>query len=139
MSLPGKINWSVRGGVIALRFDEKLLFSTVLGFTAGWDYKHYKENISGKLLNLGKRDKIHLKRVIIDGSVRDAKRQPKRFSFILDRPLGYKDFHQPQTIHDEKVTESVLNTKTFYLEEDNNEEVDFNKERLCSTLQMIKI
>ena len=31
----------VNFGIIAIRFDKKLFFSTVLGFTAGWDYKHY--------------------------------------------------------------------------------------------------
>ena len=30
----------VRSGIIAIRFDEKLFFSTVHGFTPGWDYKH---------------------------------------------------------------------------------------------------
>ena len=31
----------VNSGIIAIRFDEKSFFSTILGFTAGWDYKHY--------------------------------------------------------------------------------------------------
>ena len=31
----------VRVGIIAIRFDEKSFFSTILGFTSGWDYKHY--------------------------------------------------------------------------------------------------
>ena len=48
-------------------------------------------------------------------------------------------FHQPETIHYEKIKKSVLNTITFYLEDGNNEEVDFNKETLTFTLQMIKI
>ena len=30
----------VRSGIIAIRFDEKSFFNTVLGFTPGWDYKH---------------------------------------------------------------------------------------------------
>ena len=34
---------------------------------------------------------------------------------------------------------SVLNTTTFYLEDDNNEEVNFNGEMLTFTLQMNKI
>ena len=33
----------VRPGIIAIRFDEKTFCTTVLGFTPGWDYKHYKE------------------------------------------------------------------------------------------------
>ena len=34
---------------------------------------------------------------------------------------------------------SVLNTITFYLEDDNNEKFDFNGETLTFTLQTIKI
>ena len=33
----------VRSGIIAIRFDEKSFFSTILGFTADWDYKHYNQ------------------------------------------------------------------------------------------------
>ena len=38
-----------------------------------------------------------------------------------------------------KINKSVLNSITFYLEDDNNEEVNFNQETLTFTLQMIKI
>ena len=38
-----------------------------------------------------------------------------------------------------KINKSVLNTVTFYLEDNNNAEVDFNQETLTFTLQMIKI
>ena len=38
-----------------------------------------------------------------------------------------------------KINKSVLNTITFYLEDDNNEEVEFNGETLTFTIQMIKI
>ena len=33
----------VNSGIIAIRFDEKSFFSTILGFTAVWDYKHYNQ------------------------------------------------------------------------------------------------
>ena len=36
----------VRSGIIAIRFDEKSFFNTVLGFTTGWYYKHYNKYIS---------------------------------------------------------------------------------------------
>ena len=39
----------VRSGIIAIRFDEKSFFSTILGFTPGWDYKHYNQYLSQKL------------------------------------------------------------------------------------------
>ena len=38
----------VKSGNIAIRFDEKSFFNTVLGFTPGWDYKHHNKYISQK-------------------------------------------------------------------------------------------
>ena len=129
----------VRSGIIAIRFDEKSFFSTILGFTPRWDYKHYNQYLSQKIVNLSSTNKIPLKCDCIDGSVVDGIRQPILFSFVLDKPSGYKVFCEPETIHYKKINKSVLNTITFYLEEDNNEEVNFNEETLTFTLQMIKI
>ena len=76
---------------------------------------------------------------VIDGSILDCLRQPLLFSFVLDKPSGYKVFCQPETIHYKKINKSVLITITFYLENDSNEEVNFNGETLTFTLQMIII
>ena len=125
-----------------------LFFHTFLGFSPYWDYKPNNSNhvlIPGVypsdkiILNLNTKDKIHLKCDAIDGSVVNGIRQPILFSFVLDKPPGYKVFSEPETIHYKKIKKSVLNTLTFYLEGDNNEEVDFNQETLTFTLQMIKI
>ena len=43
---------------------------------------------------------------------------------VLDKPSGYKVFCEPETIHYKKTNKSVLNTITFYLEDDKNKEVD---------------
>ena len=75
----------------------------------------------------------------IDGSVVNGDRQPILYSFVLDKPSGYKVFSEPETIHYKKINNSVLNTITFYLEDNFNKEVDFNGETLTFTLQMIKI
>ena len=66
-------------------------------------------------------------------------RQPILFSFVLDKPAGYKVFCEPETIHYKKINKSVLNNITIYLEDDNHQEVNFNGETLTFTLQMIKI
>ena len=129
----------VKIGIIAIRYDEKSFFSNILGFTPGWDYKHYNKYISQKIVNLSNTNKIHLKCDAIDGSIQDGVRQPILFSFVLDKPSGYKVFCEPETIHYKKMNKSVLNTITFYLEDDDNEEVNFNGETLTFTLQMIKI
>ena len=90
-------------------------------------------------MNLSSTNKIHLKCDAIDGSVVNGIRQPILYSFVLDKPAGYKVFCEPETIHYKKIKKSVLNTVTFYLEDDNNKEISFNEETLTFTLQMIKI
>ena len=128
----------VRSGNIAIRFDENSTFCNVLGFTSGWDYKHYNKYISQVILNLGSTNKIHLECDIIDGSVVNGLRQPIIYSFVLDKLPGYKVFCEPEAIL-KKINKSVLNNITFYLEDDNHEEVNFNGETLTFTLKMIKI
>ena len=75
----------------------------------------------------------------IDGSIVNGVRQPILYSFVLDKPSGYKVFCEPETIHYKKISKPVLNTITFYLEDDSDKEVDFNQETLTFTLQMIKV
>ena len=89
----------VRSGIIAIRFDEKSFFSTILGFTPGWDYKHYNQYLSQKIVNLSSTNKIHLKCDCIDGSVVNGIREPILFSFVLDKSSGYKVFCERETIH----------------------------------------
>ena len=78
----------VQSGIIAIRFDEKSFFSTILGFIAGWDYKHYNKYISQKIVNLGSTNKIHLKCDVINGSIVDGFKQPILYSFVLDKLPG---------------------------------------------------
>ena len=106
-----------------LRFDKKSFFHTLLGFTPYWDYKptnaffadapgvYTRDKI---ILNLNTIDKILMKCDSIDGSVQDGVRQPIPFSFVLDKPSGYKVFCQPETIHYKKINKSVLNTIIFF-------------------------
>ena len=77
--------------------------------------------ISQKFLNLGSTNKIHLKCDVIDGNVVNGLRQPILYTFVLDKKHGYKVFCESETILYKKINISVLNTITFYLEDDNNE------------------
>ena len=128
----------LKSGIIAIKFDEKSFFSTIHGFTPGWDFKHYNEYTSQKSANLSSTKKIHLRCDVIDGSVVNGLRQPFLYSFVLDKATGYKIFSEHTTIHFKKINESVLNTISFYLEIDNHEDVNFNGETLTFTLQMIR-
>ena len=103
----------VSNGIIAIRFDEKSFFSTILGFTAGWDYKHYNQYLSQKIVNLNSTNKIHLKCDAIDGSVVNGVRQPILYSFVLDKPSGYKVFSEPETIYFKKINNSEYYTVLF--------------------------
>ena len=129
----------VRDGIIALRFDEKPFFSTILDFTSGWEYEHYNKYIGQNIANLSSTNKIHLKCDCINGSIQDGVRQPILLGFVLDKLSGYKVFCEPETIHYKKINKSVLKTIGFFLKEDNNGEVNFNGETLTFTLLMINI
>ena len=134
-------------GLGTLRFDKRSFLHTLLGFSPYWDYNPTNSNhdaipgvyTSDKILNLNSTNKIHLKCDCIDGSIQDGVRQPILYSFVLDKLPGYKVFCEPETIHYKKINKSVSNTITFYLEDNDHKEVDFNQETLTFTLQMIKI
>ena len=94
---------------------------------------------SEKILNLSIINKTHPKCNVIDGSIQDGVRQPILFSFVLDKLSGYKVVCEPEAIHYKKLINSVLNTITFFIEDDTHQVVDFNGENLNFTLQMLKI
>ena len=79
----------------------------MLDFTPYWDYKptnaiHADQlgvYTSHRILNLGTINRIFLKCNVVDGSVQDGLRQSILFNFVLDKPSGYKIFHNPETIH----------------------------------------
>ena len=58
--------------------------------------------------------------------------------FRFKQAGGVKLFCVPETIHYKKIYKSVLNTITFYLEDDNKEEVNSEGEALTFILQMIE-
>ena len=96
--------------VLLIKIDEKPFFISSLGFSPYWDYKPtnaFHSDSPGKytsdeLLNLSTINKIHLKCDGIDGSIVDGIQEPILFSFILDTPLVYKIFGEPETIHFKK-------------------------------------
>ena len=73
----------VRPCIIAIRFDERSFFTSILGFTPLWVYKRYSEHINQKIINLSTLDRVHMKCDIIDGSVLNGIRKPILFSFFI--------------------------------------------------------
>ena len=74
----------------------------------------------------------------IDGSIQNGVRRPILFSLVLDKLSGYNVFCETETVLYKKINKSVSKTATFYLEDNNNNVVEFNGETLTFTLQMIK-
>ena len=79
-------------GLGTLRFNKKTFFHTLLGYDSYWDYKSPGVYTSDKILNLNTTNKNHLKCDCIDGSIQNGVRQPILYSFVLDKPAGYKVF-----------------------------------------------
>ena len=97
-----------------MRFDKKSFFHTLLGHGPYFDYKVPAVYTSDKILNFNTTNKIHLKCDCIDGIIQDGIRQPILYSFVLDKPIGYKIFSEPELIHYKKINKSVWNTITFF-------------------------
>ena len=128
-----------------LRLYETSFFITLLGFTPFWDYTPTKAihaespgvYTSGKILYLGTKGKIHLKRDCINGSSVSGIRESILFSFVLDKLSWYKIFCEAETFLYKK--NKLLNTISFYTEDSKNRKVYFKQEVLTFTLQKFKI
>ena len=66
-------------------------------------------------------------------------RQPLLCSFVSDKPASFIFFSEPETIHYKKINISILTTITFYPQNIDRGEVNFDGKTLNFTLQWIKI
>ena len=71
-----------------MKFDEKSSFNTMLGFTHGWDYKHFNEYISQKVVIISTTNRRRLECDVFDGSKLGGLTQAILSSFNLDEPAG---------------------------------------------------
>ena len=88
----------VKPGILAKRYVKNRFFYTILGLNPYWDYNHYIEYISPKIVHLNTTNKIHLKADCLQGSVANGLGHPIVFSFFLDKPSFYMVFCEPETI-----------------------------------------
>ena len=82
----------VRPGILARTFDEKSFLNTILGFTTGWDYKHYNKYNSQEVVNLSSTNKILLKANLIDDSVVNGIRESIFSVLYYINQVGIKCF-----------------------------------------------
>ena len=132
-----------------LIFTEKSFFYTILGFTRSRFYPldeidGFYQLIAGsyksdKPINITGIDKVHLKCDCINGSIVNGIRETILYSFALSSPPGHKIFKKPRVKLFKKINKPVLSHITFYFEDDDHKQVDFNSETLSFTCQLIKI
>ena len=72
------------------------------------------------------------------GSLLNGVRQTILYNFVLDKPPGFKVVRQTEIIRFKKINKYVVNTITFYLEDDKQEEVNFNGETTTFSLKLVK-
>ena len=132
-----------------LIFTNKSFFYTTLGFTQSHSYPlddidGFYQLIAGsyksdKPINVTGFDKIHLKCDCIDGSIVNGTCEPILSSFALSSPSGHKLYKEPRVKLFKKINKSVLSHISFYLEDDDYKPIDFNKENVSFTCQLIEI
>ena len=94
---------------------------------------------SDRPINITRIDKSHLKCDCTQGSVVNGIRAPILYSFSLPSPPGHKIYKEPRVKLFKKINKSVLSHITFYLEDDDNNSVDFYSETISLTCQLVKI
>ena len=98
-------------------------------------FNYYRELTSDKpYINSGI-DKNHRKTDCISVSILDGVRHSLLYSLALDKPRGHEKYTVPKVRHFGKTNKFVLSPITFYLADDDQKPVDFNREtKSCTCL-----
>ena len=83
-------------------------------------------------------DEIDIKCDVFDVIVVNDLGQPILYSFVSDKPPGYRVSCQPESFHSKKINKPVLKTITFFLQDDYYKSVNFNGRTLIFTLLLVK-
>ena len=132
-----------------IRFTKRSLFYTILGFIRSHlgelgDIEGFIQLIPGtyKSDKLNKEtgiDKIRLKCDCKIASIVESIREPILYFFALSSPPGQKLYKEPRIELFRRINKPVVSQNTFYIQDDDNEPVDFNNELISFTCQLIKI
>ena len=132
-----------------LIFTEKSFFYIILGFTQSRSYPlddidGFYQLISGSYksdrpVNNTGIDKLHLKCDCINGSIVNGIREPILFSFALSSPPAHEINKEPRIKLFKKINKSILSHITFCFENNEHKPVDFDRETITFTCQLIKI
>ena len=93
---------------------------------------------SDRPINITGNDKVYSKCDCIQGSIVNGIPEPILYSLALSKPPGHKIYKEPGVKLFQKINKPVLSRITFYLEDDDYKQVDFHKETVSFTCQLIK-
>ena len=139
------VNINIEADTISMKSvlttSNPIYFNSNLNELLGFTDTNYIEgtHISEKPVMITTTDKVHLKCDCVDGSIVNGIREQILFSFNLSAPPGYKIIKEPNIILYKKINKTRLDSIQFFLEDNNHNPVDFNRETLTFTIQIIKI
>ena len=124
-----------------LKTTNPIYFNSELNTLLGFTNKGYPAGThrSEKPAMITTTDKVHLKCDCVDGSIVNGIREQILFSFKLSAPPGYKIIKEPILILYKKINKTRLDSIQFFLEDNNQNPVDFSSETLTFSIQIIKI
>ena len=124
------------------------MFYTILGFTKSClgklnDYDGFFQIIPGsnkiiEPINNKGFDTVHLKCDCIVGSLLNGIGHSILYSFAWYNLPGHKNFKEPRVKLFEKTKKSVLFHTSFYVQDGDNRPIDFERESVSFTCQLIK-
>ena len=82
--------------------------------------------------------KVHLNCNCIYGSIVNGIREHILYTFALDKPPGHKIFEDCRIKLFKKINKSLMSHIAFYLEDDDHKPVDFDRETISFTFQLVK-
>ena len=111
-----------------LLFSNHIVFNSDFNNLLGFTKTRYPEGThrSVKSVMITTTDKVHLKCDCVDGSIVNGIREQILFNFNLSAPPGYKIIKEPNIILYKKINKTRLDSIQFWLEDFNDNPVDFN-------------
>ena len=126
--------------ILVLTTSFHIYFNSELNKLLGFTKEYYTKgtHISAKPVMITTTDKVHLTCDCVDGSIVNSIREQILFSLNFSALPGYKLIKESNTILYKKINKTRLDNIQFFLEDSNHNPVDFNRETLTLTIQIIK-
>ena len=104
----------------------------------GFEKKMYVqgEHRSKNIIQISPFETVNLHCNCIEGYLQNGKPTDILYTFRLNVPVGYKINETPQHVMYKKVLDERIDYMDFSVKDENGNEIDFNGEKLCFTLEL---